>query len=73
MEWDVGHQKDDVTFVGYPCRYDKAEEYASGDWVEITVRFTLQRCFAYKEMGPVLEVVNIKKVQQPEKPIIGSR
>ncbi len=39
---------------------------------EVTVRFTLQNCFAYKGKGPVLEVEAIRKISQPMKPVIGS-
>lgn len=65
--------EDDVTFVGYPCKYNKAKDYESGDWVELMVRFTLQNCFAYKGKGPVLEVEEIRRISQPMKPVIGSR
>lgn len=65
--------EDDVTFVGYPCKYNKAEEYHSGDWVELTACFTMQKCFAYKGKGPVLEVEVIRTIDSPMKPIIGSR
>ena len=62
---------DDISFVGYPCKYENAEQYESGDWVELTVRFTIQSCFAYKGKGPVLEAVEVCKVEKPKQPVIG--
>lgn len=63
---------DDLAFAGFPCRYKNATDFQDGEWVNITVRISVRKCFAYSNgNGPVLSVESITKTKQPTQSIIG--
>lgn len=61
---------DDLSFFGYPALTSQAPNFNDQEWVEVTVTFTLKKCFAYHNKGPVLEVVKINRIDPPLKPVI---
>ena len=54
---------DDLTYLGYLCRYDEADKLKTGDWVEITAKVKYEHLAAYEGLGPVLYVEEVKKAE----------
>ncbi|MFR7443400.1 MAG: hypothetical protein ACLUUO_07915 [Sellimonas intestinalis] len=46
--------EEDITFLGYLCRYKEEFPYQNRDWVFVTVSFRYEYMKQYKEKGPVL-------------------
>lgn len=58
---------DDMTFLGYLCRYDKLDELENRDWIDITARVDVDRLPEYEgNEGPVLFAQKITKVKAPD-------
>ena len=57
---------DDMTFLGYLCRYDKTDEIENREWIDITARVDMAALPEYEgHEGPVLEAISITKVKAP--------
>lgn len=54
---------DDLTFLGYVCKSDKAGELKTGDWITITAKVGYAKLSVYDGVGPVLNAVNIEKAE----------
>ena len=50
---------DDVTFLGFICRYDRAEELGVRDWVTVTASVTVETLPQYRGEGPVLHAIEV--------------
>ena len=57
---------DDLTFLGYVCKSEEAENYKTGDWVRITAKVGYSRLSVYDGVGPVLHVMEIEKTEPIE-------
>jgi hypothetical protein len=60
---------DDMAFLGYACKYDKAEELEQKQWVKVTAEV----CFEYfsdKQEGPVLHAIAVEKTSKPKEEVI---
>ena len=57
---------DDLTFLGYVCKSEEAENYKTGDWVTITAKVGYSRLSVYDGVGPVLHVMEIEKTEPIE-------
>lgn len=50
---------DDMTFLGYVCKWQDAAEIKEGDWVTIRAKVRYARVSVYDGVGPVLEAEQI--------------
>ncbi|MCR5251731.1 MAG: GTPase [Lachnospiraceae bacterium] len=62
---------EDMTFLGYVCRYEGAEKLKERSWVKVecTVKKEFQE--AYKGEGPVLYAQKVEAAQKPAQEVIG--
>ena len=57
---------DDMTFLGYLCRYDKTDELVNREWIDITAKVDMAALPEYEgNEGPFLEAISISKVKAP--------
>ena len=61
---------EDMQFLGFKCEYDDAASLKERDWVTITANVRKALVPEYQGVGPLLSVVNIEKVKEPENPVI---
>ena len=61
---------EDMQFLGYACRYQKAEELTEKTWVEITAKICRENFEQYEGEGIVLEASKVEPCAQPEEPVI---
>lgn len=62
---------DDMQFLGYICKYDKASELKNRDWVKVTVEPKQEYWAGYKGEGPVLYATSVEKTSKPKNEVIG--
>ena len=62
---------EDMTFLGYVCKYDKADEIADRSWVKVEVTVKKEYWKDYKGEGPVLYASKIEAAQKPKQEVIG--
>jgi uncharacterized membrane protein YcgQ (UPF0703/DUF1980 family) len=56
---------EDVTFIGFKCKYDKENEIPHKSWINITAEVKEEFALEYKGKGPVLYPVSIEPAQKP--------
>lgn len=57
---------EDMSFLGYPCRYDRVNELENKDWITITARVGKAALPEYEgNEGPLLEAVEIVPAKEP--------
>ncbi|MBR6390241.1 MAG: GTPase [Lachnospiraceae bacterium] len=57
---------EDMSFLGYPCRYDRVRELENKDWITITARVGKAALPEYEgNEGPLLEAVEIVPAKEP--------
>lgn len=61
---------DDITFVGFKCRYGKAYDIAHKSWVTITAEMKNEFAMEYKGKGPVLYALEVQAAEKPEDELI---
>ena len=61
---------DDIAFVGFKCKYDKASEIPHKSWITITAEMHNEFAMEYKGKGPVLYAVDIQPAEKPEDELI---
>lgn len=61
---------DDMSFLGYVCKYDKASQLANRDWVKVTALVKKEYWADYNGEGPVLHAVKVEKTKAPREEII---
>lgn len=61
---------EDVTFIGFKCKYDREEELPHKSWITITAEIRVEFAREYKGKGPVLYPVSIEKAQKPEDELV---
>ncbi|MEG0961368.1 MAG: GTP-binding protein [Lachnospiraceae bacterium] len=61
---------DDITFVGFKCKYDKAGEIPHKSWITITAEIKNEFALEYKGKGPVLYAVDVVPGEKPEDELI---
>ena len=55
---------EDIQFAGLMCIYANADDFKTGDWVEITAKVRVEYEEAYGEKGPVLYAKSVKHVRR---------
>ncbi|MCM1106643.1 MAG: GTPase [Blautia sp.] len=61
---------EDVTFIGFKCRYEKEEELAHRAWIDITAEVHVEFAKEYKGKGPVLYPLSIVPAEKPEDELV---
>lgn len=61
---------EDMAFLGYVCKYDKADELKEHDWIKIKATVNLEFFEPYGGIGPVLIPVSIDKTSKPKNEVI---
>ena len=61
---------EDVTFIGFKCKYDREEELPHKSWITITAEVRVEFAREYKGKGPVLYPISIEKAQKPEDELV---
>lgn len=61
---------DDITFIGFKCKYGKAAEIPHKSWVTVTAEMKTEFALEYKGKGPVLYALDIQPAEKPEDELI---
>lgn len=61
---------EDVTFIGFKCRYDREEELPHRSWIDLTAEIHVEFAKEYKGKGPVLYPVAVEKAEKPEDELV---
>ncbi|MBO6208461.1 MAG: GTPase [Lachnospiraceae bacterium] len=62
---------EDMTFLGYVCKYDKADEVKDRSWVKVEVSVKKEFWKDYKGEGPVLYASKVEPAEKPKQEVIG--
>ena len=61
---------DDVTFIGFKCKYDKEHEIPHKSWITITAEIHVEFAREYKGKGPVLYPNSNEPAEKPEDELV---
>lgn len=61
---------DDITFIGFKCKYPKEKEIAHKSWIAITAEVRVEFAMEYKGKGPVLYPISIEPAEKPEDELV---
>lgn len=61
---------DDIRFLGYLCRSDRAPELTEGEWVLVTGVVKEENNVVYQGTGPVIYAQDIQKADPPEEELV---
>ena len=61
---------EDVTFIGFKCKYDKENEIPHKSWIDITAEIRVEFAREYKGKGPVLYPISIEPAEKPEDKLV---
>ncbi len=61
---------EDVTFIGFKCKYAKEEEIPHRSWIDITAEVRVEFAKEYKGKGPVLYPVSVVLAEAPEDELV---
>lgn len=61
---------DDMSFLGYVCKYEKAAQLEQRSWVKITAVVKKEYWDDYHGEGPILYAVKVEKTKAPKEEVI---
>lgn len=61
---------EDVTFIGFKCKYDRENEIMHKSWIHLTAEVHVEFAREYKGKGPVLYPVSIEPAEKPEDELV---
>lgn len=61
---------DDVTFIGFKCKYPEEEKIPHKSWIQITAEVRVEFAREYKGKGAVLYPVSIEPAEKPEDELV---
>lgn len=61
---------EDVTFIGFKCKYKDEEQIPHKSWINITAEVKVEFAKEYKGKGPVLYPVSIEPAEKPEDELV---
>lgn len=61
---------EDIQFIGFKCKYDKAAEIPHKSWVDLTAEIHHEFAKEYRGKGPVLYALEVKKAQPPQDELV---
>ena len=62
---------EDIRFIGFICKSDKARTLEPKSWVTVTAEIKIENMKQYRGEGPVLYATSIEPAQAPEEEVIG--
>ena len=62
--------EEDIQFLGLIARGEGLENYKNHDWIEVTVKMTVEKHKAYKGRGPVMKVLSITPCEKPNPEVV---
>lgn len=54
---------DDTTFIGYLCKYDKAQDIETGKWIRVRAKVGFKHVSIYRGKGPVLSAITVEEAE----------
>lgn len=60
----------DMSFLGYACRYKDAAKLKERQWVKVTANIKKEEFGPYEGPGVILDAVEVTAAPQPEEPVI---
>jgi uncharacterized membrane protein YcgQ (UPF0703/DUF1980 family) len=61
---------EDITFLGFKCKYDRESELAHRSWIDLTAEIHVEFAREYKGKGPVLYPVSVEPAEKPEDELV---
>ena len=61
---------DDISFLGFLCRYPGASDLKLRDWVRVTASITVEALPQYRGEGPVLHAIDVMPAEKPAEEIV---
>lgn len=61
---------EDVTFLGFKCKYPESKRIPHKSWVKITAEIRVEFAAEYKGRGPVLYPESVETAQKPEDELV---
>ena len=61
---------DDITFVGFKCKFGKAADIPHKSWITITAEMKNEFAMEYRGKGPVLYALDVEPAEKPEDELI---
>ncbi len=61
---------EDVTFIGFKCKYDREQELPHRSWIMITAEVRVEFAREYRGKGPVLYPIEITPAGKPEDELV---
>lgn len=61
---------DDMAFLGYACKYDKADSLEQKAWIKVTAKVRSEYFEDYGKEGPVLHAVRVEPASKPKNEVI---
>ena len=61
---------DDVTFLGFLCRYPDRDRLHNRDWVKVTASITVEELPQYRGPGPVLHAITVEPAEKAKEDIV---
>lgn len=61
---------EDITFVGFKCKYDRAAEIPHRSWITVTAEMKTEFALEYKGKGPVLYATDWQPAEKPEEELV---
>ncbi len=61
---------DDITFIGFKCKFNKASDIPHKSWITITAEMKNEFAMEYRGKGPVLYALEVEPAKQPEDDLI---
>ncbi len=62
--------EDDITFIGFKCKYDQAASVPHKSWVWITSEVRVEFAKEYRGKGPVLYALEVKPAEEPQDSLV---
>ncbi len=60
---------DDIEFMGLPCKYPKAQELKSREWIQLTAEVEVRFHSLYHGIGPVPRAISVEDAEAPEQDV----
>ena len=62
--------EDDIAFIGFKCKSEKADEIPHKSWITITAEVKYEFAMEYKGKGPVLYEIEIEPAEEPSEKLV---
>jgi len=62
--------EDDIQFLGLIARGEGLENYKNHDWIDVTVKMTIEKHKAYQGRGPVMKILSIAPCEKPNPEVV---